>query len=216
MERPFLYALRKGESRQLTTTEKQKFRRNGKIQVIPHDLNAQYLAAFRGLPAIAYKDKGKIFTSYREEVFPDQTRPEELVLVWQAGQGSSDLVKAELKSAAAGGDTERVAILKRGGKFFVLAVVAVPMHERNGNTFLNRITAETASSKRATRRLSNYARVALEWYVDAMRELVGSGNEVASLVRTQEGWAKVRPKILTKWKIFELSKKLMEEALPRL
>lgn len=216
LEKPFLYALRKGESRQLTGAEKEKFKRNGKIQLIPHDVNAQYLAAFGGLPAVAYKDKGKIFTTHREQVFPDQIRPEDIVLVWQAGQAASELVKAELEKAAEENEGERLKILKRGGKFFVLAVMSVILHERNGNTFLNRLDQTVASSKRTHKRLTNYARIALEWYVDAMRELVAAGNEVPALVRTQDGWLKIKPKVAAKWKIFELSKRQMEEALPKL
>ena len=62
LPQPFLYVLRRGETRTLDAAERKKFRRtDGTLCVIQHDLNAQYLAAFRGLPAIAYKDKGKIF-----------------------------------------------------------------------------------------------------------------------------------------------------------
>lgn len=52
---PFFYALRKCEIQKLTPAEREKFKRDGKIQQIPHDLAAQFLAAFRGLPAIGYK-----------------------------------------------------------------------------------------------------------------------------------------------------------------
>ena len=85
LPQPFLYILRKGETRGMTTAEKKQFRRNGKQCFIQHDLNAQYLAAFRGLPAIAYKDKGKIFAGHYDEVYPSQIRAEEVVLAWQAG-----------------------------------------------------------------------------------------------------------------------------------
>lgn len=119
-------------------------------------------------------------------------------------------------AAAEENEGERLKILKRGGKFFVLAVMSVILHERNGNTFLNRLDQTVASSKRTHKRLTNYARIALEWYVDAMRELVAAGNEVPALVRTRDGWLKIRPKVAAKWKIFELSKRQMEEALPKL
>lgn len=72
------------------------------------------------------------------------------------------------------------------------------------------------TSKKTLSRLRDYAVVALEWYVEATRDLLNAGSEVAALVRTQDGWQKVKPKILAKWKIYRLSKKQMEEALPRL
>jgi len=216
LEKPFLYVLRKGETRQLTKKERERFKWNGKLHSIAHDLNAQYLAAFRGLPAIAYKDKGKVFTSHREEIFPTQLRAEEVVLVWQAGQAATELAKKELEKAALDEDKERLAILKRGAKFFVLAVMSVILHERNGQTFLNKLSAKVATSKITHGRLQNYAVVALEWYVEVMREVVAAGSEVSALVRTQEGWQKVKPKILAKWRVYRLSKKQMEEALPKL
>jgi len=72
------------------------------------DLAAQYLAAFRGLPAIAYKDKGRIFSAHYDEVFPDQIRPEEVILIWQAASVAADLVKKELEQAAQNEAHERV------------------------------------------------------------------------------------------------------------
>jgi len=63
--------------------------------------------------------------------------------------------------------------------------------------------------------LRNYATVALEWYVEAMTELA-SDKDVATHVRTQDGWLKIKPKIISKWKVYSLSSKVMEEALPKL
>lgn len=216
LPQPYFYALRKGEMQKLTDAERTKFRRDNKLQQIPHALNAQFLAAFRGLPAIGYKDKGKVFSVHRDEVFPPQIRAEELVLVWQAGKVAKDLVKKELEAALISGNAPRTAILKRGAPFFVLAIVGVLLHARNGQTFLNSLKAEVAASKATTRRLSNYATIALEWYVEVANELVTAGDEIASLVRSQSGWNKMKPKIEAKWKIYSLSRKLMEEALPKL
>ena len=101
LPQPFLYVLRKGETRQLSVTDRKKFKRGGSgaFCAIPHDLNAQYIAAFRGLPSVAYKDKGRIFSAHYDEVFPDQIRPEEVVLVWQIGSVAANLAKKELESA---------------------------------------------------------------------------------------------------------------------
>lgn len=216
LTQPFFYALRKGEIQKLTEAEKARFRRDGKIQQIPHDLNAQFIAAFRGLPAIGYKDKGKVFSVHRDEVFPPQIRAEEVVLIWQAGRVCKELVKKELEQAIQDNDETRVAILKRGAPFFVLAIVGILLHNRNGQTFLNKLKAEVAVSKKTTKRLTNYATVALEWYVEAMRELVDAGQEVSSLVRSQEGWRKVRTKINSKWKVYSLAKDVVQNSLPML
>ena len=216
MPQPFFYALRKGEIQKLTDAERLKFKRNGKIQQIPHDINAQFLAAFRGLPAIGYKDKGKVFSVHRDEVFPPQIRPEELVLVWRAGRVAKELVKKELEEAIRNADATRIAILKRGSAFFILAIVGVLLHERNGQTFLNKLKPEVAGSNATERRLKNYSTIALEWYVEIMTDLIANGDEVSSIVRSQSGWQKMRPKILAKWKIYRLSAKVMEEALPKL
>lgn len=218
LTQPFLYILRKGETRQLSSAEKDKFRRGGKgpICLIPLDHNAQYLAAFRGIPAIAYKEKGKVFSAYYDQVFPDQIRPEEIVLVWQAGQVAAEVVKAELAQALVKEESQRVAILKRGAKFFVLACMAIILHERNGKTFLNKLKAEVASSKNTEERLTNYARIALEWYAKAVGEMIDAGIEVTTIVRSQDHWTKIRQKVLSEWKVYSVSKKVMEAALPTL
>jgi hypothetical protein len=216
LAQPFLYMLRRGETRQLTSDDRAKFKRDGKIQVIPHDVNAQYLAAFRGLPAIAYKDKGKVFSAFRDQVFPAQIRIEEVVLAWQAGNVSRNLVKKELTEAVSKNNDRRISILKRGAAFFVLGVMGLLLNERNGNAYLNKLKAEVASSKTTVRRLENYARIALEWYIESASDIMDTGVEMASLVRSQEGWNKVKPKVESKWKVYRVAKTVMEAALPKL
>ena len=216
LPQPFFYALRKGEIQKLTSSERDRFKRDGKVQQISHDLAAQFIAAFRGLPAIGYKDKGKVFSFYRDQVFPPQIRPEEVVLIWQAGRVARELVKDELEQAIEQEDETRVSILKRGAAFFVVAIVGILLHERNGQTFLNNLRPEVATSKKTIQRLHNYATVGLEWYVEVIGGLIHSDADVASLVRTQEGWVKMLPRIQSKWKVYRLSRKAMEEALPKL
>jgi hypothetical protein len=218
LPQPFFYVLRKGETRQLQPPERNKFRRGGSgpLCTLSLDLVAQYLAAFRGLPAIAYKDKGRIFSSYYDEVFPDQIRPQEVILIWQAASVAADVVKSELEQAVQKQVHERVAILKRGAKFFVLAAMAIILHERNGKTFLNKLKGDVAVSKATGQRLKNYATMALEWYVEAMQEATGAGSEVSTLVRSQESWAKIRQKLEAKWKVYSLAKNVLEDALQKL
>jgi hypothetical protein len=218
LPQPFLYVLRKGEARQLSATERNKFRRGGSgpLRMLSLDLAAQYLAAFRGLPAVAYKDKGRIFSAHYDEVFPDQVRPQEVVLIWQAASVAAGMVKKELELAVQQEAHERVSILKRGAKFFVLAVMAIILHERNGNTFLNKLKAEVAGSKKTGSRLKNYATIALEWYVEAVGETSGPELEISTIVRSQEYWTKIREKIIAKWKVYSLAKRVVEDALPKL
>src|SRR5207249_1895350 len=113
-------------------------------------------------------------------------------------------------------DETRVAVLKRGAAFFVVATVGLLLHERNGQTFLNNLKPEVATSKKTQQRLRNYATIALEWYVEVMTSLISSDTEVASLVRTQDGWLKMLPRLQSKWKVYRLSRHAMEEALPKL
>jgi hypothetical protein len=70
--------------------------------------------------------------------------------------------------------------------------------------------------KTTTRRLQNYATISLEWYVEIMAELVAAGEEIASLVRSQSGWQKIKPKVAGKWKVYRLARRVMEESLPKL
>ncbi|MGD0202057.1 MAG: AIPR family protein [Bryobacteraceae bacterium] len=218
LPQPFFYILRKGETRQLSPSERKKFRRSGcgPLCAISLDLVAQYLAAFRGLPSIAYKDKGRIFSAHYGEVFPDQIRPEEVILVWQAASVAADVVKSELEQAVQKQSHERVAILKRGAKFFVLAAMAIILHERNGKTFLNKLRGDVAVSRTTGQRLKNYATMALEWYVEAMQEVTGAGSEVSTVVRSQDYWAKIRQRLEAKWKVYSLAKNVVEDALPKL
>jgi hypothetical protein len=109
---------------------------------------------------------------------------------------------------------QRVAILKRGAKFFVVAAMAIILHERNGRTFLNKLKVAVAISKTTEGRLRNYATIALEWYIEVMQELVDAGTEVTTLVRSQESWTKIRQRLQSKWKVYSVSKKVMEDALP--
>lgn len=164
--------------------------------------------------SLGRSDKGRIFSAHYDEVFPNQIRPEEVVLVWQAANVAADLVKKELENAAQQQNNQRVAILKRGAKFFVLAAMAIVLHERNGKTFLNKLKGEVAVSHATEQRLKNYATIALEWYVEAMREAIDAGAEVTTLVRSQDQWTKIRQRVEGKWKVYSLAKKVVADALP--
>ena len=106
--------------------------------------------------------------------------------------------------------------MKRGAKFFVLASMGIILHERNGKTFINKLRSEVAASKATEDRLKNYATIALEWYVEAMTDLIDTGSELTTILRSQENWGKVSQKIKSKWNVFKLAKKVVQEALPKL
>ena len=92
--------------------------------------------------------------------------------------------------------------------------MAIILHERNGKTFLNKLKADVAVSRATEDRLRNYATVALEWYIEAMQELADAGAEITTLVRSQDSWIKIRQRLLSKWKVYSLAKKVMQDALP--
>jgi len=54
------------------------------------------------------------------------------------------------------------------------------------------------------------------WHVEIMTELVAAGEDVASIVRSQSGWQKIKPKVTARWKVYRLARKVMEESLPKL
>ena len=138
------------------------------------------------------------------------------MLAWQAGSIATAVVKEALEQAVANDDEQGVAILKRGGKFFALAAMGLILHERNGKTFLNKLKPEVATSKATEKRLRNYATIAMEWYVNAAKDLIKLGHEVTTIVRSPEHWKSISQKIKSNWNVYKLSRKIMEEALPKL
>lgn len=63
---PWFYALRRGELAE--HEDKTKFGKPGERRVLPFPLSAQYLAAFRGSPVEAYKEKALLFTTHKNSV----------------------------------------------------------------------------------------------------------------------------------------------------
>jgi hypothetical protein len=49
-----------------------------------------------------------------------------------------------------------------------------------------------------------------------MGDLIDAGNEVTTLVRSQDWWTKIRQKLQSKWKVHSLAKKVVEDSLPTL
>jgi hypothetical protein len=213
---PFFYELRRGETARLTPEERRRFTRSGKFHVIKPDLLAQYLAAFKGLPVEAYRYKASLFTTHRETIFPADLRIEEAILAWLAGDAAEEAVKTAIADANERGEQVRSLILRRGAKLFTIAVMATILAERNGPTYLSQITRETASSKANRQRLAAYAKLAVEWYAEIMQDLIDAGTDLNVLIRTQDTFAKIRTKVVSKWKVQAMSPKWVDDALPKL
>ncbi len=213
---PFFYELRRGETGHLSPEERRRFTRNGKFHVIKPDALAQYLAAFKGLPVEAYRYKTSLFTTHRETVFPSDLRLEEAILAWLAGDAAEQGVKDAIADANQRSEPQRAHILRLGAKLFTLAVMGTIMAERNGPTYLTRITRTTASSNANRARLSKYALIAVEWYIEAMQDLIDNGAEINVLLRNQDTFTRIRSKVLTKWRVQALSPQWVDDALPKL
>ncbi|HSH78605.1 MAG TPA: hypothetical protein VLA19_08750, partial [Herpetosiphonaceae bacterium] len=163
---PFFYQLRQGEWNHLPSEEKQRFTRAGKSQIIQPDILAQRLAAFKGRPVSAYKEKSTLFTTHGRTIFPQDLSVEEVLLAWHAGEAAEEAVRNAIVEARQEGDQHRARILVRGGRIFVLAVMATLLEERNGAVYASRIKREVAGSRSTRRDLDAYATVALSYYVE--------------------------------------------------
>jgi len=215
---PYLYETRKGEKRALGAKERSKFKENGKLRVIPYDKLAQYLGTFNGLPTIAYKDKAKLFSAYREVVFPADISAEKAILVWRAGELAEEMVRTEIADAISSGDELQAKILRRGGKLFVLYVASLVLAERNGASFVQRIKREVVVSKKTTDRLRAYLKIAVVWYVESMREILGRGQShgLNQVLRAQETSQLIKQSVIAKWKVQSMSRSWLDDALPKL
>jgi hypothetical protein len=213
---PFFYELRRGETGHLSTEERRRFTRKSKFHVIRPDALAQYLASFKGLPVEAYRYKTSLFTTHRETVFPSDLRIEEAILAWLAGDAAEEAVKVAISDAKDSDDARRSLILRRGAKLFTLAVMGTILAGRNGATYLTQLSRTTASSNATRVRLSKYAVVAVEWYIEAMQDFMDAGADLNVLIRTHDTFGRVRSKVLSKWKVQALSQQWVDDALPKL
>ncbi len=214
---PYYYALRRGEVRTLTTEDRAPFTRGGRFHTIQHDILAQYLAAFRGLPYVAYKDKGKIFSVHYETVFPPDLKIEEALLAWRTSEAADNAVTEALRQAIDGGDELETVILKRGGKIFIVSVMSQILSLRNGPNYLRKLHREVATSKKTLERLAKYAKVAVVWYVRATREIVGEAGlkRLSAVLRTQDSYPQLRKAIDEAWQVQSIDESWVK-SLPKL
>ncbi len=202
---PYFYELRRGEAKALTDSERKGFTRDGEFRIIQFDVLAQYLGAYSGVPTVAYASKRLLFTTHRATVFPDGLSPEKVILVWQAGRVATRFVQNEIARLTEQNDVDALRVHLHGGRLFVLAAMSQLLYKRNGPTFADGMTRENAGSHRTTSKLEKYARVAGQFYLQAIQESLGPDSDLSYLVRTQEGYSKVRRKVDLLWDTFSLS-----------
>jgi hypothetical protein len=221
---PVYYAIRRGEWAALPPAEKAKFKPpSGSARTVKHDLLAQYLAAFRGMAVVAYKNKAFLFDRYYDQTFPADIRVEDTLFVWRAGEIVQAQVREEIRAEAdkvTKGDKDRekyVLMLKRGGRFYVLAVLGVVARLRNGNDYLRSITEERTTSKAATERIEKYAQVSVQWYKQAVDDLRAiSGTDLSVLIREADFFQRVAERVTNQYQVMKVNETWLSGALPKL
>lgn len=208
----WFYALRRGELEALG--DKEKFGKRGERRVLPFPLSAQYLAAFRGLPVEAYKEKALLFTVHKSGVFPPDTEPRDLLWAWAVGESVDSVIPEVARQLQQ--DKLAEAILKRGARFFVTSITAQLLADRNGNDFVARVGTETLFTKAMKDRLKKYATLATLYYVQIMRAMIRAGHEVGTLIRRPETGAEIRGGVTERLIAEKLAPKALEEKLPKL
>ncbi len=216
LDKPVYYVLRRGDWKALDKKEKQKYHDR-----INHDLLAQYLASFKGIPVIAYKNKAFLFDIHYDSVFPPDIRVEEALFVWKAGRGVQELVREEIKTegeAIQSGDRSRepnLLVLKRGGRFFVLSVFGLVASLRNGPDYLRSITESRITSRAGAQRIDKYAKISIQWYKQAVTDLLQTtGLDLSTLIRTQDFFEHLAERTTIAYKVASVNEDWLEGALP--
>ena len=108
-------------------------------------------------------------------------------------------------------------MLKRGGKLFVVATMAQILAERNGPNYVKNLKREVVTSKKTLERLATYAQVAVVWYIQATRQMVGTGGlqQLSSILRTQDSYPQLRRAIAEQLSVQSIDKQWVK-ALPKL
>lgn len=214
---PHYYQLRRGDVKALDQAHRKKFRSGRKMRIIRHDLLAQYLAAFRQKPVMAYKHKSLLFSKVYEEVFPADLGVEEALLAWTAATVAEEKIRDEINRESAKGNNQAVLILKRGGRLYALATLGCLAHLRNGPDYLRTIDETRILSRKALGRFEKYATIATLWYKDAAMEILkASGKDVSVVVRELDFFDQVASKIESRYRTMTVDKQWLVHGLPEL
>lgn len=225
LQLPVYYDLRRGDWSSLEKVEKEKYRTlaRGPSRTIKHDLLAQYLASFTGNPVVAYKNKAFLFDKFYEETFPADLRVEEALLIWKAGESTQRLVRDEIRKEnekVRKGEASRekyVLMLKRGGRFYSLAVFGLVANLRNGPDYLRSIAEDRIASKGASDRLEKYGRISVSLYKQAVDDLLGMRSiDLSVLIRESDFFKRVSERVTNAYETLSVSKEWLKDALPKL
>jgi hypothetical protein len=209
---PWFYALRRGELE--TVADKTIYGSPTNRRILPFPLSAQYLAAFRGFPVEAYKDKALLFSTHRSRVFPPDTEARDLLWAWAVGravEASIPDVKSQL------GESEVVAsVLKRGARFFATAVAGQLLRAQNGNDFVARVGISSLFGAAMTKRLAKYAAVAVLYYVSIMRDQLERDIDLGRLIRNTDTHRLIEERVTERLAGERLAPRTLAEKLPKL
>lgn len=212
MDPPWFYALRRGELSRIS--DRSRYGRGDERRVLPFPQSAQFLAAMRGMPVEAYKDKSRLFTSLKERVFSADVHAGELLWAWVLGQQVEIAVRAYGEKF----DSSPVvaSILKRGARFFATAVAAQLLRIRNGSDFTAKVTAERLGDKALLERIAKYSYLGVAWYVAIVRAAVESGQDLSVLLRNTDTASMLVSRVEEKMHEEELAPEALKEKLPLL
>ncbi|MCX5803982.1 MAG: AIPR family protein [Proteobacteria bacterium] len=225
LSNPVYYVLRRGDWNSLSKAARRKYRASGTgpARLIKHDLLAQYIASFKGLAVVAYKNKAFLFDKYYEQTFPADLRVEEALFIWKAGECVQDLVRDEIKKEAESvqkGNKQRekyVLMLKRGGRFYCLAVLGLVAMLRNGPDYLRSINEERIVSQQAGKRLQKYAKLCIQFYKQAVDDLLQiTGHDLSVLIRTSDFFERIADRVRNTYSTISVNQDWLNGALPKL
>lgn len=212
LDPPWFYAVKRGEFDNLA--DKDEFGPYGNRRVLDFPLSAQFLAAVRGLPVEAYKDKARLFTTHKDKVFPNDVGAADVLWAWKLGE-AVEVAMSRYRLELAQDDVT-AAILRRGARFFGTAVAASLLRLRNGQDVFAKVSVERVADKAMEQRLANYALMGTIYYVAIMRELLRTGSDLGTLVKTSDTAATIENRVKERLLEDQLAATTLDEKLPLL
>jgi len=212
LDPPWFYSVKRGEFDALPN--KDDFGSYGHRRVLPFPLSAQFLAAVRGLPVEAYKDKARLFTAHKDKVFPNDVEASDVLWAWTIGQNVEAAIKHYRSQLDPDDATD--AILKRGARFFASAVAAHLLRLRNGSDVFAKVAVERLTNNAMKGRLEKYALMGVLYYVQIMRDLVAAGADLGTLLKTSDTASTLEHRAKERLLEDQLAATALDEKLPLL
>jgi hypothetical protein len=200
---PWFYGFRRGEFE--AVPDKARYGPVARRRTLPFPQAIQSLAAFRGLPVEAYKDKGRLFTTHKDRVLPVGLPAVEILWAWQVGQAIARALSRQIVAVA--GDDQSTSILKRGATFYATAIAAQLLVHQNGPDYAGRVDPSRLLDKAIAERLDRYATVAVLYYLRATRQRLHVQNDLGIVLRSPDTNAE-----LQRWTREELVQEAMDPA----